>query len=451
MSSGGHGGGGFKLPFLHSIEHFVEKTNDGAGIYIPGWGLMGSFVILLFLFFALAPAQTLANFNLLFFLAPVWFTFLLGRWAIFSFVKYRRAVWSFQHKWVLLEIRIPHDNLRTPAAMEAFFNSLHIPAGQGTWYKRYVFGRTRDWWSFEIASIDGKVRFYVWTRQRIRRATESFLYAQYPNIEIIEAEDYSRLVNPSHGNWSMFACEYMFTKPSPYPIKTYIQYGLDRIDVKQQEYVDPMANLLELFGSLEKGEQYWMQIIVRATRHETQHGKPNIHAQAKQLVNELRNEAIKYGPHGNAQFPNASPGMMLEMEAIERNVGKLTYDVGIRSIYLARPEKYVGMMAGMAVQLLKPFNSQIFNGFAPAPLWSEKFNDYPWEDIGGRRQAREMHEVVEMYRKRSYFHPPYLGPWLVMSTEELATLYHIPPTYIQTPGLERIQSSSAKAPTNLPT
>lgn len=436
-----------RLPGLHSIEHFVEKTNDGAGVYIPGWGLMTSFVILLFLFFALSPAQTLANFNLLFFLSPLWITWLLGRWAIFSFVKWRRAVWSTQWEWVLLEIRIPHDNIRTPASMEAFFQSLHIPAGQGTWYKRHVFGRTRDWWSFEIASVEGKVRFYVWTRQRIRRATESFLYAQYPDIEIIEAEDYSRLINPSHGDWNMFACEYTFTKPSPYPIKTYVQYGNDRPHVQDQAYVDPFANVIEMLGALGKGEQFWLQIICRATRHDTQHGKKSIQQQAKDLINELRTEAAKLNPMG---FPNASPGMNLQMEAIERNVGKLQYDVGIRSIYFAKPDKFVGMMAGIAVQLMKVYNSEIFNGLVPAPLWSEKFNDYPWEDIGGRRQAREMHEVVEMYRRRAYFHPPYRGPWLVMSVEELATIFHIPTKHVQTPGLERKETSTGKPPTNLP-
>ncbi|MEK9160777.1 MAG: hypothetical protein AAB440_01945 [Patescibacteria group bacterium] len=450
MSDAGHGGGDGKLPFLHSIEHFVEQTNEGAGVYIPGWGLMWAFLILIFGFFALAPVQTMLNFEFLFFLAPVWLTFLIVRWAIFSFVKWRRTDWSAEHKWVLLEIRIPHDNIRTPAAMEAFFHSLHIPAGQGTWYKRHVFGRTRDWWSFEICSAEGKIRFYVWTRERIRRATESFLYAQYPNIEIIEAEDYSRLINPSHGNWSMFACEYTFTKPSPYPIKTYVQYGLDRNDLKEGHFVDPFANVLELFGALGKDEHYWFQIVCRATRHDTQQGKPDIKTQAKQLIDKLRAQSIEYGHGGHAQFPIASPGMLMQMEAIERNVGKLTYDVGIRSIYFARPDKYMGMMAGMAVQLMKVYNSEMFNGLVPAPLWSEKFNDYPWEDIGGKRQAREMHEVVEFYRRRAYFHPPYKGPWLVMSTEELATIYHIPTTHIQTPGLERIQSTSAKPPTNLP-
>jgi hypothetical protein len=40
---------------------------------------------------------------------------------------------------------------------------------------------------------------------------------------------------------------------------------------------------------------------------------------------------------------------------------------------------------------------------------------------------------------------------MVMSTEELATIYHIPSSAIGTPGLRRIQSATGEAPANLPT
>ena len=39
---------------------------------------------------------------------------------------------------------------------------------------------------------------------------------------------------------------------------------------------------------------------------------------------------------------------------------------------------------------------------------------------------------------------------MVMSTEELATVYHIPSSGIETPGLARIQSATSEAPPNLP-
>jgi hypothetical protein len=39
---------------------------------------------------------------------------------------------------------------------------------------------------------------------------------------------------------------------------------------------------------------------------------------------------------------------------------------------------------------------------------------------------------------------------MVMSTEELATVYHIPSRSIETPGLTRIHSATGEAPANLP-
>jgi len=39
---------------------------------------------------------------------------------------------------------------------------------------------------------------------------------------------------------------------------------------------------------------------------------------------------------------------------------------------------------------------------------------------------------------------------MVMSTEELATVYHIPSHAVETPTLSRIQSATGEAPINLP-
>jgi hypothetical protein len=40
---------------------------------------------------------------------------------------------------------------------------------------------------------------------------------------------------------------------------------------------------------------------------------------------------------------------------------------------------------------------------------------------------------------------------MVMSTEELATIFHIPSSSAEAPGLERIQSATHEAPADLPT
>ena len=80
-----------------------------------------------------------------------------------------------------------------------------------------------------------------------------------------------------------------------------------------------------------------------------------------------------------------------------------------------------------------------------------RFNDYPWEDTTGHHKLHEHDKLVNYYRRRAYFHDPYIGPWMVMSSEELATLFHVLSSTVETPTMPRIASATAGAPANLPT
>ncbi len=144
--------------------------------------------------------------------------------------------------------------------------------------------------------------------------------------------------------------------------------------------------------------------------------------------------------------------MTSRIEAIEKNTGKQAYDVGIRGIYCAPQDAAKGTMGGVLVNLFKPFNSENANSLMPADgRWSNHFNDYPWEDKGGHHSAHMNHDVLEFYRRRAFFHPPYVGDYNIMSIEELATIFHIPSSSVTTPSLPRIQSTTSEAPSNLPT
>lgn len=462
-SGGGHGGRGeLKLPFLHMLEELVESSNEKSGIFFHAWALMGPAALIIILFFIFAPEQSVRNFELLFFLSPVWLPLLLARFATVAFVLMRRVAYNAadKRKTLLLEVRLPRDTMKSPAAMEAAFANISFGPGEGTWYKKYYLGRTRPWFSFEIASIGGEVHFYIWLREQFRRSVESFIYAQYPGVEIIETEDYSRLVNPAQPPFKMFSCEYTKTKPDPYPVKTYVDYGLDVPSLKAEQAVDPLAQVLELMSSIGPYEQLWLQIIVRSAKGEKyrwREGKKpgqkyTWKDEAKEIVDGIRKEIVKVNPETGAEsFPNPSKDQTERMAAISRNVGKLACDTGIRAIYFAPPDKFVSTMAPSTANIFRPFNTEVYNAVLPNPnIGSEKFNDYPWEDIGGKRQARELRELAEMYRRRAYFHPPYRGPWMTMSIEELATIWHIPSRSVSAPSLPRIQSATSGAPSNLP-
>lgn len=461
-SGGGHGGGGFELPGLHDLHEALESSNGTGGFIVPGWLMLVIYAIAAAFFAATAPLQSALNWNLLLVLGPLWLPIVIGRFAMWRFITMRQMNYNARNPLILLEIRIPRDTRKTPQAMETFFSHIHINPGEGTWLKKWWWGRTRPWWSFEIASFGGEIHFFIATRKDFRRLIESAMYAQYPEVEIIEAKDYSRLRDPSHDPYQMFACEYQHTKgkPDAYPIRTYVEHGSDKPGTKPEEQVDQFSQVLELFGSLGPGEELWTQIVIRVTKGEKWRGKKGASGKAYNWkdaasaeVKKLREDAIfktsvPTREEGVTQILESPTDVTRDLiKAIERNAAKQAFDVGMRSIYSAPRDKYRTMNPFVA-NVFKPYTGP--NAIEPAPFWSEKFNDYPWEDVGGHRQRHEMHEVTEAFRARSFYYPPYRGPWMIMSVEELASIYHIPSATTKTPGLPRIGSTTSSAPSNLP-
>ncbi len=460
MSSGGGGG----LPFLHIIEGWMHTGHTEGGLHIAARPLIIAFIVMLVGFFIFAPAQSLRNFGFLIFFAPLWLPLVLLRWTWFQYVTSNRVAAIAENKTILLELRMPRDTMKTPAAMESVFSAMHLGPGEATWWKRLVLGKTRPWYSLELVSLGGRVHFYIWTRDAMRRAIESALYAQYPTMEIIEVEDYSRLIDPSHEPQQVVGFEFVKQKPQPYPIRTYVDFGLDK-PAKPEEQADPLGQLVELLGSLGPHEQLWAQLIIRTHKTEkydkkNASGKPYTWKdEAKEEIQNIRDSIAQVNefldPATGAVvktrgFPNPTKGQTETMAALDRNVGKLAFDVGIRALYTAPKEHYQGLVGGYLVGLFKPFASEDYNSLSVTGDWSNKYAEYPWEDPGGHHQAHSMHLMVEMYRRRAFFYSPYKGTWSVMSTEELATLFHVPSATVATPGLARIQSTTGGAPANLP-
>ena len=455
---------GFQLPFLHTVEGWSHGKD---GFHVTFKALLTTSLVVLVLFFILAPQQSINNFEMVFFLAPIWLPIILYKSVHARFGQMAKAKFLSEQQYVLLELRIPRDTTKTPFAMETVLANLHVGSGETNWYKRYFQGGMRPSWSFEIVSLGGRLHLYVWTRVGYRRLVESYFYAQYPDIEIIEAEDYSRLVDPSEHGYGMFACEFGLSTSvsNVYPIKTYVDYGMEPGD-KPEETVDPLGQLLETIGNIGPQEQFWIQIIFRQKKEEKYEGlvnnkgkKYSWNDEVQEAIEAIRSQTVRktmrIDPVTGAvteseTFPNPTKGQSEGMAAVERKANKQIFDVGIRAIYLAPDEAFQGIMIPAMLTMFKPFNNERGNAISPIGRWSAFFNDFPWEDRGGHHKHHLHHQVIPIYRRREYFTSPYKGPWSNMSTEEIATLFHIPSAAVTTPNLERIQSATSSAPSNLP-
>ncbi len=453
------------LPLKKVSDSFLHAIHD-TGAHVEAKPFLIIFGVLLVGFLFVDPDQTLRNFSFLGFFAPLWVPIILYKFTFEQFVESRKADFINNQEMVLLELLMPRDTKKTPLAMEIILANMHQNSGESTKYNRYWLGKVRAWWSLEIVSLGGRVHFYVWTRAGFRRAIESYFYAQFPDLQIIEAEDYSLEFDPAAHENSMWGTDFVKAKTDPQPIKTYIDFKLDSAGAKPEEVTDPLGQLIELLGSIGPKEQIWLQLVIRTTGVEkyTEEAKTdpkyNWKAHGTKEVVDLQSKTAKESTYldpitGRLQktpgFPNPTKGQGDAINAIEKNIGKLGFDVGMRVIYTAPKEDYKGFMIGPVINMFKPFNSESNNSIKTAGNFSAQFNDYPWEDPSGHRHEVSNKKIVNAYRRRSFYHAPFSGDWAIMSTEELATIFHVPTGAVTAPGLPRIQSTTSGAPVNLPT
>lgn len=414
------------------------------------------------------------------------FRFLLVLLPIVVPVMLFYAFWVIRFRWVimkfvdaqkpcLLEIRLPKEITKSPAAMEIFFSHLN-QGGAKNWGEAFFDGKTRPWFSCELVSTGGVVRFFIWSSQaKFKNLIETQLYGQYPNLEIFEAEDYTKDFFYDPEKYSMYALQFALSKPDPFPIKTYIDYGLSE-DQKEEYKIDPITSVIEYLGSMKKGENAWIQILLQ--KHEKEgffHGNlgepKDLKKEVQTEIDKIKKSTIPEGDDDKVfKFPNPTKGQQAVIAALERSYTKTAYDCMIRGIYIPEKESFNGINIGAMIGSFKQYGSQDLNSFRPGILadvddWRKDYGRiFPfYQKAIDNEIASIKKNLLYAYKLRSYFqwpyknyHPPYLfgdkftKPF-VLTTEELATIFHFPSGLVsQTPTLQRVSSKKSEAPSNLP-
>ena len=342
--------------------------------------------------------------------------------------------------------------MKSPKAAEFFITGLYQTFGEANWYEKYWKGQTRAWFSLEIASIDGGVHFFIWTRSSSRNQIEANIYSQFPGIEIYEVPDYTLPISFDPDTTGLWATEFDLNKPDAYPIKTYVDYGLDE-NPDEEFKIDPLTPLIEFLGSLDRGHHAWIQIILRA--HKAEDKDPEGDSKKvdlkwmKAAKKEIEDIIKKAKGDGDKPMRLLTKGETETIAALERSVSKLGFDVGIRAIYIAPKDVFSLSNVGGIIGGITHFNSNL-NGFKPARGPAPKYKYFPWKDRNPNRINRQKQRLLDAYKRRAYFYRPYRKPHFVLNTEELATMYHFPGGVSTTPTFSRIESRKVEAPSNLP-
>lgn len=368
-------------------------------------------------------------------------------------------------KYTLLELKPPKETFKSPLAMETVLQAIHNTS-DGSLYNQFWKGETRPWYSLELISVEGQVKFIIWTEDRRKNNLMSALYSQYPGIEITEIDDYARSLHYDPKEYKVWASEFKFTQKDQadaYPLKTYVDFGLDK-DPKEEFKVDPLTHVIEWLGSLRPNEQAWFQFVVRAHVKEqrkaghiwkkTDKWKDDAaEAVNKILIRDAKTKVagVEDEESGLSKKPMITSGESDIVSAIERKQAKMPFDVCVRTLYIATRKAFdTPFGIGGCISSMKQFNHEHMNGLRPGGKMMPGGFDYPWQDYKDFRRSKYSKRVIMAYRRRSAFYPPYKVATVILNTEELATMFHFPGSVSATPGLARVPSKKAEAPTNLP-
>lgn len=375
-------------------------------------------------------------------------------------------------KMVLLEIIPPRDIEKSPKVMETIFDGIAGVDKGPTVVETYIQGYLPPLVSFEIVGdgVEG-THLYVRTPVVFRNLIEAYFYAQYPNVEIVESPDYVDQVPKGAPNrdWDLFGADIEFTKPDPYPIKTYHYYEEDVTG----KMIDPLAGLFESFGKLPPGQKIWFQMIITPL-------KPDYYNTGKALLDEIIGRAVKAKPtsvlgdltsgigeiatavpkafFGPVEFSSSAsekpekkdfleyqltPVEKEVVKALEANIGRNVFGSRLRMIYIGKKKGFDKSFVSAFFGGLKQFNDFNLNGFKPNDA-SKTYANYLLTDMRMRYRQRKL------LRRYKFRDPDSPVPMLALSTAELATLFHIPDMNVVAPSLPRISAKRGSAPQNLP-
>jgi len=396
--------------------------------------------------------------------------------------------WDFDYakqKWVLLEV-VPMEAMLMPIkAMEDVFAAIWPLMDVGNFREIWCDGELNNgpyWCSWEIASIEGKVHYYIRVLQQHRSSIEAALFGHYPDIEIHEAQDYVKLVPPTVPNdeWDMYGEDWDLFKEDAYPMKTYEAFFEpqgERIAAEEKR-IDPVISLLESLSKLGPGEHYWVQFT---TVPVGDYDEPDWRKEGQKIINKIAKRPEKKevtfmqmlmhtfgeligGPKKDGESYTWVPleideetdelrisltsGEREVITEIENKMKKPVFRTNIRGVYVAKREAWKAPNRVITRTYMGHFLTAHLNEFRFQGQTRPRVHFF-------MRKRRVFMRARKMFRMAVLRFPPLypdrhsLCP--ILSTEEMATLWHFP---LRVSGgslaMGKVESKKAGPPPNLP-
>lgn len=307
----------------------------------------------------------------------------------------------------LLQVSLPRDNEIKIDAAEQLFSSFAAFHKGG----RFSFLHPQPHLSFEIVGMPGDIRFYVNTPNKYKDFIEKQINGAYPDGEILEVDERIALKeNFILGNdYNIFseqgrvAFASLKLKSSNYlPIKVFKDLP-----------TDPMSSITSVLAKMTEEEGAAIQILVApASGKWKKQGRAYL---SKTKKTEANPETAKYSADSK------------ELEGIENKIGKPGFETVIRIVVSSSTKESAEAHLGNIVNAFSQFGGE--NSF-----------------------TKNKHRIKKLFMSDFiYRFMPMRGQTSILTSEELATIFHFPNKAVSTPHIHWITSKRAPAPANIPT
>ncbi len=301
---------------------------------------------------------------------------------------------EYSLSFVTLEVALPRDNEIKIDAAEQLFASLYSVKNE-EWYS---FLLSEHAVSFEVIGRKEDIRFYVSVPHELMELVEKQIHGAYPGAEIKTVEEPTIFTDGGKVAYESL----VKTSAGYFPIQSFRDLP-----------TDPLSSITSFMAKMRDGEGAAMQVIVSPASHRWGERGHSYISNAKK--NESNPEKASY---------SVDPK---RLEAVERWAGKPSFEVSIRMVVNA-PTKHeahslLKQFVGTFSQFAGPYNK-----FGMQKIWLKKLFMI---DFIYRYQA--------MFRGKS-----------ILSSEELATIFHFPNKQVETPHIHWLTAKSAPAPAKIP-
>ena len=330
---------------------------------------------------------------------------------------------------VLLMLEIPRENDKKELAAEQLFASLHGILRDKQELKNS--GGVQEHISLEIVSTAGQIRFYVWTPKVLQSFVEGQIYSQYPTVQIYKMnEDY---VDDRSKYPVTYSAELGLVDNEALPIKTFDNFE-----------VDPLAGITGTLAKLspDNSEELWIQILARPIPdnwHKTttdkwisrlKSGKKSLFSGAIDWTWIVEILGALFRPPAGGTTSEVKVELSerdkTRISKAEEKATKLGYEVKIRLAYLGKDATDAKLNMQALVGTFKQYNSTNLNGF---------------KQIGGSFNPSDL----DAYKLRQFSDRGF-----ILNISELASVYHLPHTSVETPNIVWASSKTAEPPAKLP-